>query len=69
MGVLGDVGDPQPVQGIDGELAVDQVWAGIRVRVMDCGPRAAAPVEALDAGLAHEWFDPFAVDRQPEPQR
>jgi hypothetical protein len=29
---------------------------------------ASSPVEALDAGLAHQPGDPLVVDRQPEPK-
>ena len=62
--VLGDVGDPQPVRGVDGELPVDQVELGCGGRVADGAAAASAPVEALDAGLAHQPGDPLAVDRQ-----
>lgn len=67
--MFGDVGDPQPVRGVHGEAAVDQVWAGIRVWVTDRGPGAPASVEALDASLAHEPLDPFVFDRQPQSER
>ncbi len=65
-GVLGDVGDPQPVRRVCGELPVDQVGRRLSVRVAD-GAAAAPPLaEALDAGSAHESGDALGVDRQPE---
>jgi hypothetical protein len=61
--VFGDVGQPQAVRCGDGELPVDQVVLGRRAG------RAAvvsAPVEALQAGVAHQPADSFVVDRQTE---
>jgi hypothetical protein len=47
-GMFGDVGDPQPVRGVDGELAVDQVVARLGGRVADRAALSSAPVEALN---------------------
>ena len=66
--MLGDVGEPELVGAVDGELAVDQVGIGVRGGVADGAAVASAPVEALDAGLAHQPGDPLVVDRQAEPQ-
>jgi hypothetical protein len=66
--VLGDIGDPQHVRGVDGELAVDQVGAGLGVRVPDRAAVASAPVEALDPSLAHQPSDPLEVHRQAQPE-
>jgi hypothetical protein len=67
--VFGDIGNPQPVWLGDGEVAVDQIRAGCRVRVTDRAAATSTPVEALDAGLAHHSGDPFEVHRQPQPER
>jgi hypothetical protein len=67
-GVLSDIGHPQPVRLGDGEVTVDQVRAGLGVRVADGTAAASAPVEALDAGLAHQPCDPLEVHQQPESQ-
>jgi hypothetical protein len=63
--VLGDIGDPQPVGCVGGEVAVDQVREGLRGRVADCAAAASPPVEARDAGLAHDAGDSLAVHRHP----
>ena len=60
--MFGDVCEPQPVRAVDGELAVDQVVGGLVGGIADRAPAAAASVEALDAGLAHEPGDSFVVD-------
>src|SRR5918998_1709286 len=65
-GVLGDVGDPQPVRLGDGEVAVDQVRGGLCVRVAEGAAAASPPVEALDPGVAHQPGDPLEVDWKPE---
>jgi hypothetical protein len=62
-GVLGDVGHPQLVRAVDDEVAVDQVAVGVGLRVPDGAAAVAAPVEALDPGLAHQAGDPLVVDR------
>jgi hypothetical protein len=62
------VGDPQPVRCVHGELPVDQVGAGLRGRVAHRAAVASAPVEALQAGFAHQPGDPLDVHRQPEPE-
>ena len=66
--MLGDVSDPQPVRGVDGELPVDQVGAGLGVRVAHRAAVPSAPVEALDPGLAHQPGDPLEVHRQTQPE-
>jgi hypothetical protein len=63
--MLGDVGQPQPVRAVDGELAVHQVVLGRRAGRATAG---SAPVEALDTGLAHEPGNPLVVDRQAQPE-
>jgi hypothetical protein len=63
--VLGDVGQPEPVELGDRELAVHQVFLGRRV---DQVLPALAPVDALQAGLAHEPGDPLAVHRLAQAQ-
>jgi hypothetical protein len=45
--VFGHVHDPQPVRAVGIELAADEITA------------IGAPVDALDAGLAHQALDPF----------
>lgn len=67
--VLGDVGDPQPVRGVGGEPAIDQVGTGLSDWVADRGVVPPAAVETLDPGLTHEPLDPFEADRQPQPER
>ncbi|MDT7595130.1 MAG: hypothetical protein QOJ06_676 [Pseudonocardiales bacterium] len=67
--VFGDIGNPQPVWRGDGEVAVDQIGAGCRVRGADRAAATSTPVEALDAALAHHSGDPFEVHRQPQPER
>ena len=64
-GMFGDVGEPELVRAVDGELAIDEVVVGVRGGVADGAAVASEPVEALDAGLAHEPGDPLVVDRQP----
>src|SRR5438552_1159945 len=64
-GVPGDVGQPQHVRRVGGELPLDQVFLSGGVhRVLP----ALAPVDALDAVLAHEPPGPLAVHRQAEPE-
>ena len=58
-GVLGDIGNPQPIRLGDGEIAVDQIRAGCCVWVADGTATASAPVEALDAGLTHQPGNPL----------
>jgi hypothetical protein len=65
-GMLGNVGQPQPVWPGDGELPVDQVFRGGRRRL---AAAVSAPVEALQAGLAHEPGDPLVVHRQAQTER
>jgi hypothetical protein len=64
-----DNGDPQPVRPLDGELALDQVTAGLRGGVTDGAATASAPVETLDANLAHEPSDPLEIHLKPQPER
>jgi len=63
--MFGDIGNPQPVRFVEGEVAVDQVRAGlgVGVAVADGAAVTSASVEALDAGLAHQPGDPLEVDR------
>jgi hypothetical protein len=63
-----DNGDPQLVRPVGGEIPVDQVAAGLGVRVADGAATASAPGQALDAGGAHQPGDPLEVHRQPEPE-
>lgn len=37
MGMLGDVGQPQPVRAVGGELSLDQVSGVDQVRPLDIG--------------------------------
>ncbi len=60
---------PQLIRAVDDEVPVDQVDVGLGVRVPDGAAVASAPVEALDAGRAHQPGDALVVDRQAEPQR
>jgi hypothetical protein len=66
--VLGDVGEPQPVRGGGGELAVDQVTGRLRVWVAHRAAAASSHVQATDAGLAHEPGHPLLVHDQAEPE-
>ena len=54
--VLGDVGDPQPVRGVSGELTLDQVLEHRRGAVSVAPP---APVDPLQAVQAHQPLDPL----------
>jgi hypothetical protein len=59
--MFGDVGDPQHVRAGGGEAPVDQIRGRSGVRVTHRATAAPAPVEALDAGLAHQPGDPLLV--------
>lgn len=61
--MLGDVGQPQAILGVDGELAMHQVILGRRT---GRAAPAAAPVEALHTGGAHETSDALVVDLEAE---
>src|SRR5882757_2341908 len=50
-GVFGDVGQPEPVRCGDGELSVDQVRGGLRVRVADGAATPPPSVQALDTDV------------------
>jgi hypothetical protein len=68
--VLGDVGDPGPLEGVGGELAEDQ---GVQYRVehsLPAKPAGAAPVDALQAQVSHEPLHALlgAPDVVTEPQ-
>ncbi|GAA0969568.1 hypothetical protein GCM10009550_76400 [Actinocorallia libanotica] len=65
--VFGDVGDPQNVGRVGVEAAVDQVVLGGRAARGSFA--AAAPVDALEAGLSHEPLHPLAVHRLAQPER
>ncbi len=65
-GVFGDVGAPDLIRSVDGEVAVDQVGVGVGVLVPDGAAVVASPVEALDPGLAHQPSDAFVVHRDTE---
>jgi hypothetical protein len=54
---------------LDGELAVDPVTTGLRGGVTDGAAAASAPVEALDASVAHEPGDSLEIHLEPEPER
>jgi hypothetical protein len=63
-GVLGDVGDPQPVRGVGDEPALHQVGVHGRRRA---GPVPFAPVtDPGQARAAHQPGDPLAPARQPQ---
>ena len=66
VGCFGNIRQPQPVRPGDGELPVDQVGRG---RLGRLAAAVSAPVEALQAGLAHQPGDPLVVDRQAQPER
>jgi hypothetical protein len=63
--MFGDICQPQSVRCLDGEVASDQVVLGCRA---GRAVAVSAPVEALQAGLAHQSGDPLVVHRQPEAQ-
>ena len=50
------------------QLAATGPYGGDGVRVPDRGPRPTPPVQALDAGLAHQPGDPLLVHLQVVPQ-
>ena len=60
-GMLGDIGDPQPVGTLRCELAVHQVVAGRRVGVAS-GAAPAPLVDPNDAVDAHQTLDTFTAD-------
>ncbi|GGP14323.1 hypothetical protein GCM10012278_69660 [Nonomuraea glycinis] len=64
--MLGDIADPQPVRRVHREGPADQILLGGGV---DEVAAALAPVDALDASLAHESFDALAVDLQVQAER
>jgi hypothetical protein len=66
--MFGDVGAPQLVRAVHDEVPVDQVRVRLGPQVAHRAATAAAPVEALDAGLAHQPGDPFVVDRDAQPE-
>ena len=59
-GMLGDIGNPQPVRAVRGELARDQIVAGNRVRVA-AGATTAAFVDPDDPIDPHQSLDAFAA--------
>lgn len=50
------------------KVAVDQVVVGVGMAVADNAAAVAAPVQALDPGLAHGSGDALVVDRQARPE-
>jgi hypothetical protein len=66
-GVLGDVGDPQLVRSMPGEVAVDQV--GGKSGVVHRPATLPPPEEAGQSGPAHQQLHRTVPDRdaQPEP--
>ena len=62
--VLSDVGDPQSVWPVGGEPPIHQVrrWRSVRIRTVTA---AAALVDTLQPGRAHEPFDAFAATPHP----
>lgn len=59
--MLGDVGEPDAVGCAVGELALDQVVMGGRIRAV---PLLAVVADPVDPGLAHQPRHPFAPDPQ-----
>jgi hypothetical protein len=60
---VGDVGDPQPVGRLDGEVPLDQIGPAVRVRVgLRGAPRPPATLGANDPVHAHQPLDPAARD-------
>ena len=54
--------------GLDDEVPVDQVEVGLGLQVTHGAAAPAAPVEALDPGLAHQPCDSLVVDHHAEPE-
>jgi hypothetical protein len=67
---VGEVGDPQRIGPVGGEVAVDEVGAacGRRVR-RGRAPRLAATLGALDALAAHQALDAVTADVLASPQQ
>jgi hypothetical protein len=60
---VGQVGDPQAVGRLDGEVALDEVGPAQRVRIGPSGaPRPPAPLGADDLVRAHQPLHPAARD-------
>ena len=60
---VGEVGDPQRVGPIGGEVAVDEIGAARRRGIGDRrAPRLAAPLGALDGVRVHQALDVVAAD-------
>ncbi|OLL70063.1 hypothetical protein Ae150APs1_6153c [Pseudonocardia sp. Ae150A_Ps1] len=60
---VGDVGDPQPVRGRRGEVALDQVRAQVGAVGTDGGPRHPLPPDTAQACGFHEPADGAPRDR------
>jgi hypothetical protein len=59
---VGDVRDPEPVQALSGERAVDEVFADADPGHADRRAPAPAPDQAADLGLAHQALHALAPD-------
>jgi hypothetical protein len=60
-GVLGDVGDPEPVGARSDEVAVHQILGRRGVAVAASAAPLPAAIDALEAVAAHEPLDAFAT--------
>jgi hypothetical protein len=60
-GVLGDVGDPEAVRVVAGEVTVDEVAGG---GLVGDAPVLRSAGQALQAGLAHQQPHGFGADRE-----
>ena len=65
-GDLGEVRDPQPVRGIGGEVAVDEIGWPCRLGVRHGGAHPLFPPHAPDIELFHEPGDLVAADIVPD---
>jgi hypothetical protein len=59
--VLGDVGDPEAVRVVAGEVPVDEVAGG---GLVGDAPVLRSAGQALQAGLAHQQPHGFLADRE-----
>src|SRR3954454_8326150 len=68
--MFGDVAHPEPIGGINSELAVDEVVVGDRMGVSSRATSASTAIDAFHAGQAHEARYAFAadVDTRAEPE-
>ena len=68
---VAEVGDPEPVRAVGGEVAIDEIRRPRRRRIGPGGaPRLAAPLGALDALAAHQPLHAITADRDAvTPQR